>query len=63
MNGISVLNLGFLASEYEIYKSTQDVLKETEYSLITLTEVIQAIHFIILTSQANCIKDPDAYDG
>lgn len=55
--GVSVLNLGYLASEYEIDKPTQDVLEQTEYSLIPLTDVIQAIHFIISTSKATCVKE------
>jgi len=55
--GVSVLNLGYLASEYEIDKSTQAILEETKYSLIPLSDVIQAIHFIISTSKAACIKE------
>lgn len=55
--GVSVLNLGYLASEYEIDKSTQTILEETKYSLIPLSDVIQAIHFIISTSKAACIKE------
>jgi len=55
--GVSVLNLGYLASEYEINKSTQAILEETKYSLIPLSDVIQAIHFIISTSKAACIKE------
>ncbi|EOR10326.1 SDR family oxidoreductase [Acinetobacter genomosp. 15BJ] len=55
--GVSVINLGYLASEYEIDKPMQDVLQETEYSLIPLADVIQAIHFIISTSKATCVKE------
>ncbi|CAM4189865.1 hypothetical protein F901_00924 [Acinetobacter dispersus] len=55
--GVSVLNLGYLASEYEIDKPTKDVLEQTEYSLIPLADVIQAIHFIISTSKASCVKE------
>ncbi len=55
--GVSVLNLGYFASEYEIDKSTQAILEETKYSLIPLSDVIQAIHFIISTSKAACIKE------
>ncbi|MCJ0829386.1 SDR family oxidoreductase [Acinetobacter sp. NIPH1876] len=55
--GVSVLNLGYLASEYEIDKPTQDVLEETKYSLIPLADVIQAIHFIISTTKASCVKE------
>ncbi|ENW83180.1 hypothetical protein F909_00772 [Acinetobacter sp. ANC 3929] len=55
--GVSVLNLGYLASEYEINKPVQDILEQTKYSLIPLTDVIQAIHFIISTSKASCVKE------
>ncbi|MCU4337147.1 SDR family NAD(P)-dependent oxidoreductase [Acinetobacter dispersus] len=55
--GVSVLNLGYLASGYEIDKPTKDVLEQTEYSLIPLADVIQAIHFIISTSKASCVKE------
>ncbi|QER38291.1 SDR family oxidoreductase [Acinetobacter suaedae] len=55
--GVSVLNLGYLASEYEIDEPTQDVLEETKFSLIPLSDVIQAIHFIISTSKASCVKE------
>ncbi|MCH7295225.1 SDR family oxidoreductase [Acinetobacter higginsii] len=55
--GVSVLNLGYLASEYEIDKPTQDVLEETKFSLIPLSDVIQAIHFIISTTKASCVKE------
>jgi len=55
--GVSVLNLGYLASEYEIDKPTKDVLEQTEYSLIPLADVIQAIHFVLSTSKASCVKE------
>lgn len=55
--GVSVLNLGYLASEYEIDQPTQDVLEQTKYSLIPLADVIQAIHFIISTTKASCVKE------
>jgi 3-oxoacyl-[acyl-carrier protein] reductase len=55
--GVSVLNLGYLATEYEIDKSTQAILEETKYSLIPFSDVIQAIHFNISPSKAACIKE------
>ncbi|USA52512.1 SDR family oxidoreductase [Acinetobacter sp. C32I] len=55
--GVSVLNLGYLASEYEIEKATQDILEETKYSLIPLADVVQAIHFILSTTKASCVKE------
>ena len=55
--GVSVLNLGYLASEYEIDQPTQDVLEQTKYALIPLADVIQAIHFILSTTKATCVKE------
>ena len=55
--GVSVINLGYLASEYEIDKPNQDVLEETVYSIIPLADVIQAIHFILSTTKASCVKE------
>ncbi|WP_335951553.1 SDR family oxidoreductase [Acinetobacter beijerinckii] len=55
--GVSVLNLGYLASEYEIEKPVEEILEETESALIPLADVIQAIHFIISTSKASCVKE------
>jgi hypothetical protein len=54
---VSVLNLGYLASEYEIEKPVEEILEETESALIPLADVIQAIHFIISTSKASCVKE------
>ncbi|WP_436862818.1 SDR family oxidoreductase [Acinetobacter haemolyticus] len=55
--GVSVLNLGYLASEYEIEKPVEEILEETKYSLIPLADVIHAINFIISTSKASCVKE------
>lgn len=55
--GVCVLNLGYLASEYEIKKPVEEILEETEYSLISLAGVIHAINFIISTSKAACVKE------
>jgi len=55
--GVSILNLGYLATEYEIDVPIEKVLKETNYSLIPLIDVIQAIKFIISTSNGTCVKE------
>ena len=49
--GVSILNLGYLATEYEIDTHIDKVLKETDYSLIPLADVIHAIKFIMSTSK------------
>lgn len=55
--GVSILNLGYLATEYEIDVPVDQVLKETDHSLIPLSDVVQAIKFIISTSNGTCIKE------
>ena len=55
--GVSILNLGYLATEYEIDTPIEKVLKETDYSLIPLADVIQAIKFIMSTSKGACVKE------
>jgi len=55
--GVSVLNLGYLATEYDIDIPTEVILEETDHSLIPLIDVIQAIEFILSTSNATCVKE------
>lgn len=55
--GVSILNLGYLATEYEIDTPIEKVLKETDYSLIPLADVIHAIKFIMSTSKGACVKE------
>ena len=55
--GVSILNLGYLATEYEIDTHIDKVLKETDYSLIPLADVIHAIKFIMSTSKGACVKE------
>ena len=55
--GVSILNLGYLATEYEIDTPIEKVLKETDYSLIPLADVIHAIKFIMSTSKGTCVKE------
>ena len=57
MIGVSILNLGYLATEYEIDTHIDKVLKETDYSLIPLADVIHAIKFIMSTSKGACVKE------
>jgi short-subunit dehydrogenase len=55
--GVSVLNLGYLASEYDIDIPAAQILEETDSSLIPLSDAIQAILFIISTTKAACVKE------
>ena len=55
--GVSVLNLGYLATEYEADVPTATVLADTNHTLIPLSDVILAIKFIISTSSASCVKE------
>ena len=57
--GISLLNLGYLASDYAIDTDIHEVLLATNQQLIPLQDVILAIKFILATSKATCIKEID----
>lgn len=54
--GVSILNLGYLATEYQDEDTTK-VLEETCGELIPLVDVIQAIKFILSTTHATCVKE------
>ena len=55
--GVSIINLGYLATEFDIDTPTQEVLDQTEYSLIPLSDVMEAIQFIAGTTSATCVKE------
>lgn len=55
--GISVLNLGYLATEFDINTPLDTVLAETKGQLIPLQDVLAAIRFILATSRASCVKE------
>ena len=55
--GVSLLNLGYLATEYKINTPTEQVLQQTDCGLIPLSDVIAAIQFIVSTSKASCVKE------
>lgn len=55
--GVSVLNLGYLATEFEIDTPIETVLAESEQALIPLQDVLSAIEFIASTSNASCVKE------
>ncbi len=54
---ISILNLGYLATEFESDVPTEEVIKQTNASLIPLQDVLAAIRFILCTSAASCVKE------
>lgn len=55
--GISVLNLGYLETEFEINTATEPVLQNSVERLIPISDVISAVKFIISTSRATCVKE------
>ncbi|UNM96549.1 SDR family oxidoreductase [Ignatzschineria rhizosphaerae] len=55
--GVSVLSLGYLATEFEIDVPIKRVLEESHYSMIPLQDVLSAIEFIASTSSATCVKE------
>jgi short-subunit dehydrogenase len=55
--GISILNFGTLATEYEVEQGSQIVLEEQKGHSIPLSDAIQAVQFIISTTSASCVKE------
>lgn len=57
--GISIINLGYLATEYSLDVTAEEVIALTQGSLIPLSDVLSAIRFILNTSKACCVKEID----
>ena len=55
--GVSILNLGTLATKYDCKESVESIIGKTNGELIPLQDVIHAIKFIISTSSATCVKE------
>lgn len=55
--GITVLNLGYLATEYDYTVDADIIVEENEGSLIPLSDVLKAIDFVLSTSTASCVKE------
>lgn len=55
--GITVLNLGYLATEYDYTVDSDIIVEENQASLIPLSDVLQAIKFVLSTSKASCVKE------
>lgn len=54
---VSVLNLGYLATERESEQNIDTILSETQGQLIPVPDVLNAIRFILSTSTASCVKE------
>jgi 3-oxoacyl-[acyl-carrier protein] reductase len=57
--GISILNLGYLATEFDINTPVDEVILQSDAQLIPLQDVVLAIQFILSTSKASCVKEID----
>lgn len=55
--GVSIVNLGYLATEFENGENIETVIEQTDGKLIPLQDVIGALKFIISTSNASCVKE------
>jgi len=55
--GISILNLGYLATEYDYSVDVEEIISDTDGALIPLADVLAAIRFILQTSRATCVKE------
>jgi short-subunit dehydrogenase len=54
--GVSILNIGTLATKYGFKESVESIIEKTNGE-IPLQDVIQAVKFIISTSNATCVKE------
>lgn len=57
--GISIVNLGYLATEYPLEVKAEEIIAQTHGTLIPLSDVLSAIRFILNTSTACCVKEID----
>lgn len=55
--GVSVLNLGYLATEFDYEVDLDTIIEQTDAELIPLQDVIAALRFILSTSKATCVKE------
>ncbi|MGJ1261723.1 SDR family oxidoreductase [Sphingobacterium spiritivorum] len=55
--GVSILNLGYLATEFDYDEDLNKVLEQTHAELIPLQDVMAAVRFILSTSKASCVKE------
>lgn len=54
--GVSILNIGTLATNYDVKESGESIIENTNGE-IPLEDVIQAVKFILSTSNASCVKE------
>ncbi|MCY0801136.1 SDR family NAD(P)-dependent oxidoreductase [Providencia rettgeri] len=55
--GISIINLGYLATEYPLSVPVAEVIEKSHGQLIPLQDVVNAARFILSTSNATCVKE------
>ncbi|ENG4185438.1 SDR family oxidoreductase [Providencia rettgeri] len=55
--GISIINLGYLATEYPLSVPVAEVIEKSHGQLIPLQDVVNAVRFILNTSNATCVKE------
>lgn len=55
--GVTAINLGNLATEYEYEEGVEIVTEKHKGELIPLADVISALKFIITTTNATCVKE------
>lgn len=55
--GVSIVNLGYLATEFSLDTPIDTVIQQTQSELIPLQDVMLALKFILSTSAASCVKE------
>lgn len=56
---VTILNLGYLATEYDPTSDAAAVVPEAQGASISLSDVLAAIRFVLQTSKASCVKQID----
>jgi len=55
--GVSIINLGYLATDFDNNEDLVTVIDKSDGNLIPLQDVISSLRFIISTSNASCVKE------
>lgn len=55
--GVSILNLGYLATDFNYEDGIEKIIQKSNGELIPLQDVVEAVRFIMSTSNASCVKE------
>jgi len=55
--GVSIVNLGYLATDFDYEDGIEKIIQKSNGELIPLQDVVEAVRFIVSTSNASCVKE------